>query len=255
MTKDQCAEISGIVSTSLDEAERVWINVGHYFCANESVLNRAMTKASVPSQIPGHPIIEDGRPKVDDFIALVVDIRGATRHLLQRISEHVTRVTELQRVFYETAALLPSCAVAIGYEKGAVTEYLGDGLLALFRAGEADRPSAIYAAHRAATNCLEALRKVINPVLNSRYQLPNLSIGIGMAYSRAIVTIVGTEKFQQPKAFGHCVFYATKLAHGENEIVVDKAMKMIWPTAEDGKISFRDKRFGDYSGYLLEESA
>lgn len=239
-----------IAVKALNEAEAVWGEVGSKLAALSCANSRAlMEKAGVVTQIPGYPIIEDGPPIVDDFIALVVDMRDSTKHLLQAIK---ARASQLQRVYYETSALLPCLSQCIAWQKGAVTEYLGDGVLAMFKASP-NSDNAIYSAYYAANDCIAVTQSVINPLIRERYQLPNIEIGVGLAYSKAVVTLVGLKTYQQPKVFGECVFRATKLASKHKTIVVvDKAMRYAWPTSTDGKIKFSPIECGDIEAYQVQ---
>ena len=209
-----------------------------------------LEKSAVHTRIPGYPIIEDGIPIVDEFIALIADMRDSTKHLTQAISLKVAKATLLQRVYYETTALVTALAQVVEWDKGAVTEYLGDGILALFKASP-NRDKSIYAAHEAAKNCLQARAEVVNPLLNQRYGLPAIDIGIGMAYSKAVVTLVGLDSYKQPKVFGQCVFRASKLAYEVNKVVVDEDMRFVWPTSKDGKLKFSEIKCGDLKGHLI----
>lgn len=255
LSTTQKTEVHSIAANSLDAAEEIWNQVGDKLVlAARSRAYIEKLAESIDSQIPGYPTVEIGRPQVDDFIAIVADMRGSTQHLLCAISSKRARVSQLQRVFYETSALLPSLAKAIGYESGNVTEYLGDGILGLFCVDKQDQSKTIYAANRAATKCIDAVQSVVNPLIEDRYSLPALHIGIGMAYSRAVVTIVGLSNYMQPKVFGECVFRATKLACGVDEVMIDEALKRNWPTAKDGIIRFqRRKARGNVEGYLIQK--
>ena len=248
LSPEQRVELTGLAGSSLDEAERVWDEVGDALGLYEKFAAKA-----VPTLIPGHPFITEGQPKVDDFIAFVVDLRDSSKHLMQRITRRTTDVTELQRIYYETSALLPVCSKVIGYHDGKVTEYLGDGLLALFHASDAQRPQCIYDSYNAAQNSLEAMRSVVNPILKDRYNLPPLEIGIGMALSKAVVTLVGLPESALPKAFGKAVFYATKLSKGVDQIYVDEILNSAWPAEKGGRLHFARENFGEYHGYLVTE--
>lgn len=254
LTKTEKVEVQEVAGRSLDTAEQIWNQVGDQLAlANSRSFMRKFAE-SVNTQIPGHPTVELGKPKVGDFIAIVADMRGSTGHLLQAISQKTARVTQLQRVFYETAALLPSLAKAISYENGSVTEYLGDGVLGLFCVDTEERSKTIYEANRAAENCLDTVQSVVNPLLQERYSLPSLKIGVGLAYSKAVVTLVGLPEFMQPKVFGECVFRATKLASGADEVMIDENLKCIWPTSKDGILRFLPKRVrGDIDGYIVQK--
>lgn len=252
----QRAEIQSIASSSLDAAEDIWHQVGDRLkLAARSRAYIEKLAESVESQIPGYPIVEIGEPKVDNFIAIVADMRQCTKHLLCAISIKRANVSLLQRVFYETSALLPSLAKAISYENGNVTEYLGDGILGLFSVDDKDQSKAIYAANRAASNCIDAVQTIVNPMIESRYALPALHIGIGMAYSKAVVTLVGLSDYMQPKVFGECVFRATKLACGVDEVMIDTKLKFMWPKSKDGPLWFLPRKGrGDVDGYVIQRN-
>lgn len=51
---------------------------------------------SADSNIPGYPVVLADRPQVDEFIALVVDMRGSTQRLKTPLKS--VKVNELQRV-------------------------------------------------------------------------------------------------------------------------------------------------------------
>ncbi|MDA3926402.1 MAG: adenylate/guanylate cyclase [Kiritimatiellae bacterium] len=254
LTSKQTKELSQIASVSLDAAESIWNQVGDELAmaANSRAFTMKLAE-SIDTQIPGHPTVEPGKPKVDHFIAIVADMRDSTKHLLCSISQKTARVSQLQRVFYETAALLPSLAKAIAYEEGHVTEYLGDGILGLFCVDKDDKNKTIYASKRAANKCMDAVRDVVNPQLFSRYNLPPLRIGIGLAYSKAVVTLVGLPDFMQPKVFGECVFRATKLSEGTDAVMIDEALKCIWPKTENGTLCFVPCKVGNLDGYLVQK--
>lgn len=250
-TSKQKTELTNAANNSLNIAEDIWDKVGDQLIkgANEQ---RNFSLEAMDSQIPGHPSVDIGNPKVDNFIAIVADMRKSTEHLMCRISPKTAKVTQLQRVFYETAALLPSLAKAIRLEGGNVTEYLGDGVLGLFCLGEEVDKQKIYAANRAAKKCIAATKEIVNPILDDRYSLPNLDIGVGMAYSKAVVTLVGLPDSMQPKVFGECVFRATKLSSGSNTIVIDEALEHLWPTSKTGTISFLKKEIKGVTGFEIQ---
>ena len=249
MNTEQQTSLFDLASRALDEAERVWKKVSDEMLSF-SLTNESLVKKAAETQIPGYPIIEDGEPIVDEFICLIADMRGSTMHLLQDISKKIADVTQLQRVYYETSALLPSLAQVIAWEDGRVTEYLGDGVLGLFKATpETDK--AVYAANRAAKNCIEAVRMVVNPLLKNRYHLPDLEIGVGMAYSKAVISLVGLDTYKQPKVFGECVFRASKLSKGKNIIIIDKKMHWVWPSSKDGTQRFFQRKCGDIEGFQV----
>jgi len=248
-------ELKNLVNTSLDEAERIWNRVGHEIVEAKAAQfsNREVRASEVPSHIPGHATVDSDQPIVDDFIALVLDMRDSSNHLNAANS---FGLKTLERVLYETSAILPVCSRIIAGNSGRVTEYLGDGLLAFFHAPDSKekKDDACYKCHDAAVECMEVVKDVVNPTLADRYQLPPLEIGIGMAYSQSIVTIIGDGSHLKPIAFGKCVFDATKLSKGRNQVIVAESLKLIWPTGENGRIKFFPTRIKDHSGYVMHES-
>jgi class 3 adenylate cyclase len=246
MTDQYREELAKLANEALDKAEEVWDAIGVELLEAKREI---IAKFAVPSQIPGYPFIDDGVPIVDEFICMVVDMRDSTKHLLQAISAKHAEVSQLQRVYYETAALLPSLAQVVQWHQGNVTEYLGDGVLALFRSSS-NRSEAIYSAHRAARESLEAAA-IVSSVLTERYRLPELVIGIGLAISKTVVTLIGLDAYKQPKAFGECVFRATKLACERGLIIVDEGLERAWPTSKGGTLKFRSVKLRDVNGFVL----
>lgn len=248
--------VTATVNSALDSAEIHWEQGGHKLVARKDFAEAvsSVTVDHEPSRIPGHELVQDRETVIDEFIAFVADMRESSTHLMCAISEKKASVSGLQRVYYETSALLPALGLAVQFENGSVTEYLGDGLLALFRIDSNDKSRAIYAAHRAAKNSINMIRGIVNESLNSRYKLPNVNLGVGLALSRALVTLVGLPGEKHPKAFGECVFRATKLSGGKNEIISDANLKAAWPTEEGGTLAFRPRKVNGFDGYVLSKA-
>lgn len=256
LNDSQRDQVRAIVKDSLDDAERVWDEHGHVFdLALESrgiAMDSAMAKAeTVPSRIPNHPTVSKDRPKVADFICLVADMRDSSKHLLQAHSRSQPGMEMMKRVYFETAALLPALDMTVGFEGGQVTEYLGDGILALIDAPEDERDDAVRASYRIARNCIGDTRAIVNNALGERYQLPALDIGVGLAFSSAIIQLVGVPGQMHAKAVGPCVYYATKLSGGRNEIFAHENLHRIWPTSKGGKLSFLRRTLRQTEGYLI----
>lgn len=254
------AKLRSLVQQALTKAEETWKRQGTKLEKTAAFRDVIREDAIVvPSQIPGHPVVSSERPAVGWFVAFVVDLRDSSKHLAQRAGN----VTELQRLYYETTALLTAAGALVLSEAGSVTEYLGDGLLALFECGDVNadpkgQEQAIYAASRAANRTLASMATVVNPLLASRYKLPKIDIGIGMALSKALVTVVGVDGSYQAKAFGQCVWRASKLSDGRNEIKVDDWMQRAWPQSEGGRVRFiktTSKKELDFEIYLLSKDA
>jgi class 3 adenylate cyclase len=254
---EQRQEVTALVNWGLDRAERIWDK--HGFALDEA---RAYTRADsadlakserVLSRIPGHKHVESGNEKVGTFVALAADMRDSTTHLLCAIAE--AKVSQMQRVFYETSALLPALERTIQYEEGAVTEYLGDGVLALFEVDESDKESTVRASFRAADNCIGDTREIVNEAIEDRYRLPPLNIGVGLAMTKAVVSLVGLEGSSHAKAYGRCVYSATKLSSGINEITVDEYVKAAWPVSKAGLIHFERRTRRKVDGYVVSRKS
>ena len=155
--------------------------------------------------------------------------------MLVAISNKTSNVSLLQRTLYETTAVITGGIIAVENNEGGVTELLGDGLLALFKA---EKKEDVYKAHNAAKQSIFILETIVNDILQKRYNLPKLEIGIGLAYSKALVTLLGSENNYHPKAIGECVYRASKIAKGRNEIYIDDKLQLFWPKIKGGKLKF-----------------
>lgn len=244
-------EIKNIVLIELEKAENIWNDVKDEFLEkgvrNFTELNESFT----PSDIPGFPLLKNGEGKVGKFIAMVLDIRNSSNHLLQAIRNN-TGVSQLERVFYETTAINTIGLIMVNKNSGAITEFLGDGFLAIFPAEER---TDVHKPKKAAEECLRIIKEIINPLIKEKYDLPELSVGIGLAYSKAIVTVIGFGKDLFPKAIGECIYRASKLSTEKNEILYDSAIKNFWPSSKGGAISFSEKNHknsGLATGFTLK---
>lgn len=257
LTSTQAVLVKVTVNDALDKAEYHWQNGGHKLAENRAIVEGSLSKSfeeHEPSKIPGHELVQDSETVIDEFIAFVADMRQSSNHLMCAISDKKADVSGLQRVYYETSALLPALGLAVKFEEGNVTEYLGDGLLALFKVDSSDKSEAIYAAYDAAKNSINDIRSIVNEALYSRYRLPSIDLGVGLALSQTLVTLVGLPGEKHPKAFGECVFRATKLSGGINEIISDKNLKAAWPSKTGGTLAFKAKQVKGQNGYVLARS-
>lgn len=251
MTNAEEQPLRELVAASLNEAERAW-NQARPLMEKSAV--RMDSAGGMQTTIPGYKIIIDGKPEVDTFICMAIDMRNSSEHLMQAISIKKARVSQLERVFYETSALLPAAALVIDNHGGKVTEYLGDGALGMFLArGEGeDRNEIVRTVYQAASSCLDCVDEIVNQELNLRYKLPPLRVGIGLAFSRAVITAVGLQGNRLPKVVGECVYRATKLCKGDNEIIVDSRLMAIWPSSVGGKLQFEPRVFKGSGGFRLD---
>jgi len=251
LTYKQKEEIRKIINDSLDNAEKHWTNGGDLL--KESSIEDSIGRVGMDSEasrIPGHTKVQDEKTVIDEFIALVMDMRDSSEHLRQEIGSPAT-VSRLERVYYETSALLPAVEQTIKYSEGSVTEYLGDGVLALFNVNKDDKQETIRKVYRVSRDIMDDTLGIINNILKERYALPALEIGIGLSISKALITLVGLSGEKHPKAFGSCVFYATKLSGGQNEIFTDKWLRDSWPSSHGGRLKFQAKKIKGVNGYLI----
>ncbi|MDN7672581.1 hypothetical protein QZM22_08650 [Burkholderia oklahomensis] len=173
--------------------------------------------------IPGYPVLDADRPSVGEFVAFVADMRNSSA----RFSESATFPNircGLQRIFYETSALIPAIAHTAAQAGGQATELLGDGLLILFHIERGKREQVIARACAAATRCIDSSIACVNELLWQRHRLPPLKIGIGLAYGPAIVKVVDANG-RHPKVIGQCIWDATKLSGGENAIGLSRPLQ------------------------------
>lgn len=252
LTKAQADIVKKAISEGLDRAEKNWRKVGHLL-KSESMERSDYVMDSVPSSIPGHPFVSTDDPKVDEFVALVVDMRDSTKRL--KTYEHGHQVRGLKRIYYETSALLPGVAAVCGLKEGSVTEYLGDGALILFGVDKEDRASSVRTAYQAAVNCIEDMRDLMNAELRERYRLPNVDLGAGLAMSEALVTVVGIPGKFHPKAIGSCVWDASKLSDGRNVVHVSKGVKDAWTPSKGGTLSFKSLGYRHVDGFRVTNDA
>ena len=238
MTPKERSEISQAAEAGLDMAVKNWGQVGHKM-VKAMVLDSISAEAfSInESNIPGYPFIDPNKPEVDEFVALVIDMRKSSDRL-KKMQAYPGISDGFQRVYYETSALLPALAQTALHKDGHVTEYLGDGLLILFRVDPEDRIPTIRAAYSAAARCVETSRDIVNDLLNRRFNLPKLDIGAGLSLSKAMVTMVGLPGNMQPKAIGQCVWEASKLADGYNKVHISEHLKEAWPSTKGGTLKF-----------------
>lgn len=257
LTGDQKVAVEKVVADALDRAETIWAQYGEQLALDE---RHSMEKAyadsveQIASRIPGHSTVSEVNPQINQFIAIVADMRDSTEHLMCRIAGTRNNVTELKRIYFETSALLPALETTIEFENGSVTEYLGDGVLGLFKVDMSDTSRAIYHAYDAAQNCVVDTRGIINDAISIRYGLPEIAVGVGLAYSKAVVVAIGLPGQLHAKAMGACIYRATKLAAGVNKIYVDEALRESWPKSEGGKLRFirRETKFSGVQGFLVE---
>lgn len=235
MEKELREDLRSVAVEALDNAVKIFMD-------NKDVLLAGVQASGCLTKYPSVPFLKDGESKIGDYIAIAVDMRNSTNHLTSYLKE--AKVNYLERLFYETSVLLPVLTECIAYEKGSVVELLGDGVLGFF--SYEDKDQACSASYRAGRNCLEAVKDIINPLLLERYKLPPLHIGVGLDHSKTIVSVVGSKNCRMAKAFGQCVFRASKLSKiatdciGVTEALGDNWLTSDRPTIELVRIKYND---------------
>lgn len=237
MDSMQISEVKAAARNGLIAAIEDWDKVGHLIKSERLLDSIEMESYASASVIPGHPFVEPGNPKVDEFVALVIDMRKSSSRL--KTQQNGTKVkTGFQRIYYETSALLPALAQTALFRDGHVTEYLGDGVLILFKVDTDNRAQSVKNAYMVASNCVKITRTIVNDLLRERLDLPALDIGAGLSMSQALVTMVGLPSSRQPKAIGTCVWEASKLSDGTNQVHIAKTLHKAWPSEKGGTLRF-----------------
>lgn len=240
INKEEQNKFEKIVNSSLDKAEKLVkeLNVSFDECIK---VNASIQRTN----IPGYKFLGQNEYHSDDFLAFMLDMRDSFKHLTQEIRD--AKVSNMKRVFYEVSALLPVLSSIVENTNcGSVTEYLGDGFLALFQfpKDKESRDNVCVIAMETALKCFYTLDYIINPILLERYNLPELEMGIGMSFSEAIVTNFGINTNSQIKVIGKCVYDVSKLSKGRNKIILDSKLENIYPQCEEGSLCFEQDEIG-----------
>lgn len=239
LTENQKKEFQDIINTALNIADKFWKESGGEL-EKEAILSAHVmdginesvnySEESFSTRIPNFDLISSNQSVNSELIAIVADMRDSTKHAKTRTNI----MNPLRRIFLETSALLPAMEKAISIKDGSVTEYLGDGVLGFFEFNKDN----IYNSYNAAKIIINEVRPMLNLILNKRYNLPEeISIGVGLAKSKAIIYAAGIES-KHPKAFGSCVYDATKLSSGRNIIGVSNELEAVWPKTKNGILRF-----------------
>lgn len=252
LTEKQKIDIENIIKEALDIAEKFWNESGRKLEKEIALSANAMdginesiySEESVASQIPDHGFVSSIKSENDEFLAIVADMRNSTQHAKTQIGD----INPLKRIFLETSALLPAIEKIINIKGGSVTEYLGDGVLGFFKFSNEN----IYNSYNAAKIIINEVRVILNEILHTRYNLPidGINIGVGLAKSQVIIYAAGIER-KYPKAFGACVYDATKLSSGTNIIGVSNELKALWPKSPGGILRFEPHDFRNIKGYKI----
>lgn len=236
LKRDEQQELEQIAALNLDEADERWRHVSPLMRKDSLLLESA--KATTP--FPGVPSVELGRPIVKDYFVLMADMRDSTEHLQEEPPPEAAVESGLHRLYLETAGLLPTLAHLVRSRGGRVTEYLGDGVLAFVKVEDLATASEYDNAVRLGDACLEVCNDIVAPLLQERYDLPRIEIGVGVACGQAIVTVIGRGDDQRAIAFGVPVFDASNLSKDRNEVLVSRNMRKAWPKGKGGLRRFKE---------------
>ena len=246
MTSDERKQLTSAVSDLLDEAE-------YRYAPIRRIMEKAAAEKARPlrTPYPGVQYIEIDRAAVKTYIAVVVDIRDSTEHLWSRFGT----MSGVERVYYETSALLPACGVLFGLSGGRIAEYTGDGVIAFFETAEGASSRSLMNVYNRADDALTLTKEIVNPELASRYGIPGIDIGVGLALGKVMVTAIGPAAESRVTAFGQPVFDASKCSKERNRVVIDPSLRKIWPKGEGGKVHFTDfVARGNKQAYLLTKA-
>lgn len=215
------AELSKIV---LDR-----INIARKHLYDSAFIGQARKTSSLESEIPGYEnkTMKFGQFENRPFVVLMTDIRNSTTLINQP-----NGMEYMFQIYYAYAAMV---ANIIDRHSGTVTEFLGDGLLALFEIEQNNVGQSLMTSMGAAREIMEARTAILNPVLR-QFHLPNIDYGIGIDYGPTIVTRFGFKGDNDLKAFGTCAHNVSRLSKGVNQIKVSQGAQQVWPVVPGGTL-------------------
>ena len=150
-------------------------------------------------------------------------------------------------IFYIYAGVV---AKIVDDYNGTSTEFLGDGVLNLFDTKDSNREIAMRNSMLASWEIMEVRELILNPFF-ANVGLPQINLGIGIDHGITIVTKFGYRNDTDLKAFGKCVYNASKLCKEVNQIVVSEHSKAVWPSGPGGNLLFGNQIFNsDEVGYI-----
>ena len=223
-------------------ADRRWSHAETFL--EKAILREALLDSTSPlkerieTPYPGVSSVETSRPTVKRYFVLVADLRDSTAHLKTAL-RRARSSGALHRLYLETSALLPTLAYHIRLEGGRVTEFLGDGVLAFTEASDVSGSREFADSVRLGEECLSICNDIVNPILWSRYKIPELEIGVGLSVGQAIITAMGLKEDARAVAFGTPVFEASKMSKARNQVILSGTMRQKWPKGKRGRRQFK----------------
>lgn len=225
------------IENALTRAEQCWKKTGDYFRLHE-MAKAANRIDDTVSKIPGYDDLEWTEYDKGSFICLFADMRDSSLRFCQALKGWNPAE---KRVLFETFSMQAMFDHIVTQNGGTVTEYLGDGCLALFHLPddmkEDDRGQKYKSAFRASKEIVGQGRIILNDCLRE-IKIPDLRLGVGLACSKAIVTKVGSRRNNSQKAIGAGIYKASKLSCGENIMIADKSFSDFYPSSKGGKLKF-----------------
>jgi adenylate cyclase len=203
-------------------------------------LYKALTNARIneEAEVPGfeEKPMKFGRFVNREFVVSMTDIRKSTE-----IINDKNGVVKMFLIFYVYAGVV---AKIVDSYQGTSTEFLGDGVLNLFDTENSSLDQAFRNSMQSSWDIMDARQYILNPFFRSN-GLPEIDLGIGIDHGMTIVTKFGYRNDTDLKAFGKCVYNASKLSKGFNEILVSDQSKQKWPYGEGGNLRFGTPRIID----------
>jgi len=207
-------------------------------------------RPKVPSRIPGYKTVDPSKPTVGQMIAVVTDMRNSSCHLSERSISFPKESDRLRRVHLETGALMAAAATVVSIKGGETAEFLGDGCLSFFdytNDNYAEKIKDVYFCGRVIVN---SILNIVNPLLGN-FRIEPIHAGVGIAASKALITVVGVEGNYLPKVIGQCVFQATKCSSGFDAVALDQSAKLLFKSTQNGKLKFQKYTSQDDSGRVV----
>lgn len=206
------------------------LQVAYNYLEDKKVTDELKKSINEEAEIPGFETkpMKFGQFVNKEFVAMMTDIRKSTD-----IINRPSGTRDMFLIFYAYSAVT---ANIVDHYGGTSTEFLGDGVINLF---DTDKglDQAFRNSIRASREILAARSQILNPLFQ-HLQLPTIDLGIGIDHGVTIVTRFGYKTDNDLKAFGSCVYNASKLSKGMNEIIISEKSQSAWPTSPDGKLQF-----------------
>lgn len=206
------------------------LHVAYNYLQDKKVTDELKKSIKEEAEIPGfeNKPMKFGQFVNKEFVAMMTDIRKSTD-----IINRPNGTRDMFLIFYAYSAVT---ANIVDYYNGTATEFLGDGVINLFDTDQG-LDVAFRNSMRASREILAARALILNPLFQS-LQLPTIDLGIGIDHGVTIVTRFGYKTDNDLKAFGSCVYNASKLSKGINEIIISDKSKLAWPSSSEGKLLF-----------------